>query len=137
MHLADTFGTEAPLVGMVHLPPLPGTPGFDGDRGTVRERALDDGRALAAGGADGLVVSGPATGAATDASDLRAVVDARDEVDPSVPVFVGSGVTAANAADLLAVADGAIVGTALKVGDETTAPVDADRVADLVSAVEG
>jgi predicted TIM-barrel enzyme len=46
-------------------------------------------------------------------------------------------VTAANAGDLLATADGAIVGTALKENGETTAPVDADRVADLVAAVEG
>ena len=30
MNLQETFGTDAPVVGMVHLPPLPGAPRFDG-----------------------------------------------------------------------------------------------------------
>ncbi|TKX65245.1 BtpA/SgcQ family protein, partial [Halorubrum sp. GN11GM_10-3_MGM] len=51
-------------------------------------------------------------------------------------VLVGSGVTRETVADLLDVADGAVVGTALKQGGETTAPVDADRVADLVAAAD-
>ncbi|WP_136717819.1 BtpA/SgcQ family protein [Halorientalis salina] len=90
--------------------------------------------AIERGKADGLVVSGPATGAATDTNDLRRVTDRRDDVDASVPVFVGSGVTAGNVRDLLAVADGAIVGTALKEGGETTNPVDGERVARVVAA---
>jgi membrane complex biogenesis BtpA family protein len=47
---------EDSVVGMVHLPPLPGAPDFDGDRNAVRERALADARALAAGGVDAVVV---------------------------------------------------------------------------------
>ena len=82
--------------------------------------------------ADGLVVSGPGTGASTDESDLTRVVAARDAVDPSVPVFVGSGVTAESVGDLLDVADGAIVGTALKRDGVTTNPVDQSRVETLV-----
>ncbi|WP_018259297.1 hypothetical protein [Halomicrobium katesii] len=35
------LGAIRPLVGMVHLPALPGTPGF-ADRATVREHALAD-----------------------------------------------------------------------------------------------
>ncbi|MDG5776288.1 BtpA/SgcQ family protein [Haloarculaceae archaeon H-GB2-1] len=264
MNLTATFGAETPVVGMVHLPALPGAPGFDGDRAAIRERAVADARALAEGGvdavlvenygdapfypddvpkvvvaeltaavgavddavdlpvgvnvlrndveaslsvagatggrfvranqhvgarltdqgivegrahetvrlrdridadaailadvavkhsapladrplaelvadtvergrADGLVVSGPGTGDATDEDDLRAVAAA---APAETPVFVGSGVTAGNAAALLSVADGAIVGTAFKTNGETTNPVDGDRVAALVEQVE-
>ncbi|WP_284007761.1 BtpA/SgcQ family protein [Haloarcula pelagica] len=86
------------------------------------------------GHADGLVVSGPGTGEATDESTLAAVVEARDAVDPSVPVFVGSGVTAETAPDLLALADGAVVGTALKTDGVTTNPVDEHRVERVAAA---
>jgi len=268
MDLQSRFGSAAPLVGMVHLPPLPGAPQYDGDRSAVRGRALADAHALTAGGfdalvvenlgdvpyypedvpthtvaemtavarelgigvdcpygvnvlrndaeaalavaaagggsfvrvnvhtgtrgtdqgvldgqahetlrlreridadvailadvavkhsapvaerdlgtvatetierglADGLVVSGPATGAAADANDLNTVLDARDDVDPDVPVFVGSGVTPENAPALREAADGLIVGTALKEGGETTNPVDQDRVAAFVEGVRG
>ncbi|WP_302080317.1 BtpA/SgcQ family protein [Salinibaculum rarum] len=84
--------------------------------------------------ADGLVVSGPATGEPANADDLKTVLDRRDDVDASVPVFVGSGVTAENVSALLDIADGVIVGTALKKGGETTAPVDPDRVEAFVEA---
>ncbi|MFC7135049.1 MULTISPECIES: BtpA/SgcQ family protein [Salinibaculum] len=84
--------------------------------------------------ADGLVVSGPATGARTETDELRTVLDARDDVDADVPVLVGSGVTPENAADLLALADGLIVGTALKEGGATREPVDPERVERLVAA---
>jgi membrane complex biogenesis BtpA family protein len=91
------------------------------------------------GRADGIVVSGPATGAAADADDLRQVCARRAEIDADVPVFVGSGVTAENVTDLLDVADGAIVGTALKEagpdGDpDATNPVDSERVTAVVRA---
>jgi len=268
MDLDTVFGTDRPLVGMVHLPALPGAPGNDRSRAAIRERAVADAEALAAGGmdavlvenfgdapfypsevpnhvvaemtaatravreavdipvgvnvlrndakgavsvaaaaggdfvrvnvhtgarvtdqgvvegrahetlrlrdrldadvavladvavkhsaplgerpladqvadavergrADGLVVSGPGTGERTAESDLRAVVEAREDADPAVPVFVGSGVTPENAADLLAVADGAVVGTALKRDGVTTAPVDPGAVERLVAALDG
>ena len=265
MEFESTFGTPTPVVGMVHLPPLPGAPRGDGDLEAVIERAVADAETLAAGGVDGVlvenfgdapfhpddvpkhtvaamtrattavvdavdrpvgvnvlrndataalsvaaaaggefvrvnvhagvrvtdqgvlegraretmrlrerldadvavfadvavkhsaplgegsvrgelrdvcergladavVVSGPATGETVEESALADAVAARDETTPGTPVVVGSGVTADNVADLLATADGAIVGTALKTGGETAAPVDERRVADLVSA---
>jgi membrane complex biogenesis BtpA family protein len=265
MDTATRFDTDSPLVGMVHLPPLPGAPDYAGDRERIRERAVADAEALAAGGvdglivenygdtpfypesvpahvvaemtaavravreaveipvgvnvlrndagaalsvaaaaggafvrvnvhtgaavtdqgviegqahetvrlreeidadvailadvavkhaaslgdrsprtqvadaierghADGIVVSGPATGEATPDDAVEAAVAARDAVDPSVPVFVGSGVTVETVGETLARADGAIVGTALKRDGETTAPVDRDRVERLVAA---
>lgn len=87
--------------------------------------------------ADGLVVSGPATGAPADAEELQTVLDARDDADPDAPVFVGSGVTPENAPALLDIADGLIVGTALKAGGETENPVDEEWVAALVAAARG
>lgn len=54
--LRDRFDADRPVLGMVHLPPLPGAPGFDGDRDAVRTRALEDARRLEAGGADGIVL---------------------------------------------------------------------------------
>lgn len=266
MDLQTTFGTETPLIGMVHLPPLPGAPRYDADRDTLRSQARSDALALVESGfdgllvenfgdapfypqdvpahvvaemavairelgteidapygvnvlrndaeaalsiagatdgsfirvnvhtgvretdqgwiegqahetmrlrdrldtdvsvfadvavkhsaspsdrdigavatetierglADGLIVSGPATGEATDTATLEAVVAARDETNPDVPVFVGSGVTGENAARLLEIADGAIVGTAVKHDGETGNPVDPERARTLVDAV--
>ena len=81
--------------------------------------------------ADGLVVSGKATGAVTPIDDLKRV---RSAV-PDVPLLVGSGVTPETAAELLSVADALIVGTAVKRDGDVTAPVDIERVRRLVAAV--
>ena len=80
--------------------------------------------------ADALIVSGAATGEPTAPGDLKRV---RDTV-PGVPLLVGSGATAETAADLLAVADGLIVGTAVKRDGVVSGPVDAARVRRLVEA---
>ena len=78
--------------------------------------------------ADGLIVSGPVTGQATDASDVAA---ARKAV-PEGFILVGSGVTEANAPSLLSHADGAIVGTSLKRDGIVSNLIDLDRVKRLV-----
>jgi membrane complex biogenesis BtpA family protein len=77
--------------------------------------------------ADGIVVTGDATGTAPLPTDL---VAARRGAQ-GVPVLVGSGLDAKNARELLRHADGAIVGTSLKTG----ASVDRARVKDLMAAV--
>lgn len=261
----DVFDTETPVIGMIHLPPLPSAPGYDGDRNAIRERLSQDATALEAGGvdgimlenfgdtpfypdrvprhvvaditalaetlrkqvsipfgvnilrndvqsalgvaaatggafvrvnvhtgarltdqgivegmahetlrlrdrldaniailadidvkhsaalaertleeifgdlierggADGVVVSGTGTGAAVDTTVLDRVVECRDDHGFDVPILIGSGVTPETAPDLLAVADGAIVGTALKCDNETTAPVDEAAVERLVTS---
>lgn len=75
-------------------------------------------------GADAIIVSGASTGAPTDVQDLEAV---RAAV-PDAFLLAGSGVTAATVARILKVADAVIVGTALKRGGRTEAPVDPARV---------
>jgi membrane complex biogenesis BtpA family protein len=88
------------------------------------------------GHADGIVASGTGTGHGTDRDHLDAVVAARDQLGTDVPVFVGSGVTPDSIGELLSLADGVIVGTALKQGGATTAPVDEARVRELVAAAD-
>lgn len=83
--------------------------------------------------ADGLIVTGSSTGRAASLTDLRAV---RAAV-PDRALLVGSGVTAASVAEVLSIADGAIVGTSLKVGGATTNPVSLARVRELVAAARG
>ena len=85
---------------------------------------------VARGLADGLIVTGVATGEPTALNDLERVKKAV----PEVPLLVGSGATAETAAQLLSVADGLIVGTAVKRDGIVTNPVDPRRVRRLVEA---
>jgi membrane complex biogenesis BtpA family protein len=82
-------------------------------------------------GADGIIVTGARTGAAVAPSFLRTVRDAIGDF----PLWVGSGVSADNAAGLWPLCDGAIVGSALKRDGRVTAPVDERRVAALRAAL--
>jgi membrane complex biogenesis BtpA family protein len=84
-------------------------------------------------GADGLIVTGSGTGQPTPLDRVARVKTAA----PGAPVYVGSGVTAATVAEVLRLADGVIVGTALKRDGVTTAPVDPARARALVSAARG
>jgi membrane complex biogenesis BtpA family protein len=81
------------------------------------------------GFADGIIVSGIETGAEPDRGLFRALREALAEV----PILIGSGLTEANAG-AFADADGAIVGTSIKIDGRVEAPVDQDRVARLVAA---
>jgi len=64
---------------------------------------------------------------ATDVADLERVRSAC----PRARLLLGSGVTLENARNYLAIADGFIVGTSLKVGGKLSNPVDPRRVAAL------
>jgi membrane complex biogenesis BtpA family protein len=83
--------------------------------------------------ADALIVSGPATGRAASAADLRLV---RNAVS-GAPVLIGSGLTQESASELLAMADGAIVGSAIMNDGRPGAGIDPDRAAALIEAVRG
>jgi len=87
---------------------------------TIADEAED---AVRRGLADAVIVSGQGTGEATSLDDLRAVA----ALELGVPVYVGSGVTAGTVESLLDVADGVIVGTAIKVDGKTTNPIDRRR----------
>jgi len=55
--LVDLLGVDKPVIGMVHLLPLPGAPGYTGyGMGTILDHARRDAGALLEGGVDGLMV---------------------------------------------------------------------------------
>jgi membrane complex biogenesis BtpA family protein len=80
--------------------------------------------------ADGLIVSGSGTGASTDLDQVRRL----RATLPRAPVLVGSGVGIETVGDVLAVADGAIVGTALTRENRAGSGIDPARVSGLVEA---
>lgn len=80
-------------------------------------------------GADGVIVTGLRTGAATSADDVAA---ARSGC--GLPVLVGSGVTPESVPALFAHADALIVGSFIKAGGVWSAPVDPARCARIVKA---
>ncbi len=82
--------------------------------------------------ADALIVSGAATGAETSLHDLEKV---RKAV-PDTPILVGSGFHSESASPLLQYADGAIVGTSLKIGGIVENSVDSERVKLLRNAMD-
>ena len=83
--------------------------------------------------ADAILVSGPLTGQPADASDLRKVAEIIDDV----PVLANTGVNVDNVRDVLAVADGCVIGTHFKIDGDTWNAVDADRVRRFMDVVEG
>jgi uncharacterized protein len=96
--------------------------------GASLEEAARDARAR--GLADILVVSGAGTGRPVDRERLARV----REAVPGVPLWVGSGVTADTVADLLQVADGVIVGSALQREGRAGGGVEVERVQRFVEA---
>jgi membrane complex biogenesis BtpA family protein len=82
--------------------------------------------------ADAILVSGPLTGESADGANLRKV----REAVPDTPLFANTGVTSENVRDILAIADGVVIGTHLKVDGVTWNPVDGERVKRFMGLVE-
>jgi membrane complex biogenesis BtpA family protein len=80
---------------------------------------------------DAVLVSGQITGEAAALSDLEAV----KAVLPDTPVMANTGVKHDTVTDVLRVADGCVVGSALKVDSDTWNPVDPARAADFMARV--
>ncbi len=95
------------------------------------EREAED--AVLRGMADALIVSGTGTGHAARLEDVQAVA----ALALGAPVLVGSGVTVETVRAVLRIADGVIVGTALKKGGATTAALDPERLRRFVDAARG
>ena len=81
--------------------------------------------------ADALIVSGRMTGDAPPLDKVRRAKEAAQR-----PILMGSGTTADNIGTFLEYADGAIVGSSLKVDGVAENPVDVERVRRYVAAVE-
>jgi membrane complex biogenesis BtpA family protein len=94
--------------------------------------SLEAEEAILRGRADGLIVTGPATGRPANLDQVREI---RGRLKDA-PVLVGSGVDTGNIEAVLQAADGCIVGTAIKAGGRIEAPVDVDRVRELAEVAD-
>ena len=111
----EMFSVPRPLIGMVHLAPLPGTPRWAGNIDDVIKRAMDDARVLAEEGIDGIIVENfgdspyaagrvhPATVAAMTIGVL-AVHGVVREIDPESRIRVGINVLRADVISALSIA---------------------------------
>ncbi len=96
--LAEFFGVPKPVIGMVHLWPLPGAPGYTGyGMRTIIDHALRDAEVLVQGGVDGLIVENMwdlpyYVGAEVKPEAMTAQAVAAAEVVKSFPLPVGINV---------------------------------------------
>ncbi len=81
--------------------------------------------------ADVLIATGQRTGDPTQEQEVTAIKKAATK-----EVLVGSGLTADNAAELITVADGAIVGSSMKMDGVWWQPVDPQRVRRVMGEVD-
>ncbi len=84
-------------------------------------------------GADALIVTGLLTGQSPTVEDVRNFKQMAKEM----PVLLGSGVNTANAKEFFDVADGAIIGSSIKINGNVNDRVDPERLKRLVAAVRG
>jgi membrane complex biogenesis BtpA family protein len=81
--------------------------------------------------ADGVIVTGGATGEEPKIEDLKKVRSA-----VSIPLFVGSGISGENVEDFLPHIDGAIVGSMFKEGGKWQNPVSLERTVSFMEKVK-
>jgi hypothetical protein len=91
---------------------------------------VDTAKAAEFFGAEGLVVTGTATGLATNPAEVSAVAETAD-----VPVLVGSGATPENLPELWNAAAGVIVGSYLKREGLWSNPLDSGRMKAMMLVV--
>lgn len=84
------------------------------------------------GMADGVILSGWATGSPPSLEDLELAKAAAD----NRPVFIGSGATWENISSLMRAADGVIVASSLKRQGDVNQPIDPVRVGQFVEAMQ-
>lgn len=106
--LHSIFGPVRPLIGMVHLLPLPGSPQWGGSLDTVVERAVADAAILAEAGFDGLMVENyndvPFYPGRVPAETVAAMAVCVREVTRAVKLPVGVNVLRNDGESALAVA---------------------------------
>jgi len=107
--LQGIFGTPKPLIGMVHLLPLPGSPRYEGD-GILRalDAALRDAKALQNGGFDGMLIENygdsPFKPAPTDPETVASMAAIGREISRQVELPIGVNVLRNGALAALAIA---------------------------------
>jgi len=92
----EMFGVEKPILGMVHLAPLPGAPQYGGDLQRALDRALQDARILEEGGVNAVIVENfhdiPFFAETTEPETVAAMTLMAYEVAQAVSIPVGINV---------------------------------------------
>ena len=108
MDLFQTFQTRNPVIGVVHLLPLPTSARWGGSLTAVIERAEQEATALAAGGVDGIIVENffdaPFTKGQVDPAIVSAMTLIVDRIQNLVVAPVGINVLRNDAHSGLAIA---------------------------------
>jgi len=106
--LKQLFKTPNPIIGVVHLRPLPTSPRWGGSLKTVIERAEREATALASGGVDGIIVENffdaPFTNGQVDPAVVSAMTLIVDRLMNLVTVPIGINVLRNDALSGLAIA---------------------------------
>jgi len=108
MGLGTAWQSGTPLVGVIHLLPLPGSPEWGGHMAPVLKRAVDEARILEAGGFDGVLVENfqdaPFYPDAVPAETVSAMTLAVSRICQAVKIPVGVNVLRNDADAALSVA---------------------------------
>ncbi|MGK7957512.1 MAG: photosystem I biogenesis protein BtpA, partial [Crocosphaera sp.] len=108
MDLTQIFNTTNPVIGVVHLLPLPTSPRWGGSLNAVIERAEQEATALAAGGVDGIIVENffdaPFTKEKVDPVVISAMTLIVDRIKNLVVVPVGINLLRNDALGAMAIA---------------------------------
>lgn len=106
--IASIWPDRPPLIGMVHLHPLPGAPAWAGSMQTVVDRAVADARMLDAAGFDGVMVENygdtPFFAGRLPVETIAALTRAVLSVRGAVPLPVGVNALRNDAVGALAIA---------------------------------
>ncbi|ANV83752.1 phosphorybosylanthranilate isomerase [Picosynechococcus sp. PCC 7003] len=108
MDLKHLFQTENPILGVVHLLPLPTSARWGGDFRQVMDRAEQEATALAAGGIDGIIIENffdaPFTKDRVDPATISAMTLIMDRLAGLVTVPLGINVLRNDAKSAMAIA---------------------------------
>jgi uncharacterized protein len=106
--LYQLFKTRTPIIGVVHLLPLPTSPRWGGSLKAVIDRAEQEALALASGGVDGIIVENffdaPFTKSQVDPAVVSAMTVVVQRIQSLVPLPIGLNVLRNDARSGLAIA---------------------------------
>jgi membrane complex biogenesis BtpA family protein len=106
--LYQLFKTRTPVIGVVHLLPLPTSPRWGGNLNSVIDRAEQEATALASGGVDGIMVENffdaPFTKNQVDPAVVSAMTVAVQKIQNLVTIPIGINVLRNDAQSALAIA---------------------------------
>ncbi|MBD2774677.1 photosystem I biogenesis protein BtpA [Iningainema tapete] len=108
MDLYQIFKTRVPIIGVVHLLPLPTSPHWSGSLKTVIDRAEQEATALASGGVDGIMVENffdvPFTKNSVDPAVVSAMTLIVQRIQNLVTLPIGINVLRNDALSAMAIA---------------------------------